>query len=251
MTTLLSKWLIVNISLDEIFQMAGASAIKTFVEIGANDGKKNDPLYHYIVKYGWTGILVEPDPANFKKLKANYQAHDGLIFENTGIGPERGEMPFYKIKDISDREPGWYDQVGSFDKKTFLKNITFGQGLDQRMIEVPLPVIGFDELLEKNNFGTPDLLHLDAEGFDFRILRSIDFKKYQIRLVLFESEWMTKSELKELIQYLMNHQYRIVRSGIDYAGIKNNDSTIKGLWKKALSLIITTLIGCCILNEQR
>jgi FkbM family methyltransferase len=219
-TSLLSQVMIVNIPLDEIFSIAGESTIKTFVEIGANDGKKNDPLNYYIKKFRWIGILVEPDPANFKKLKENYRGVDGLIFENTGIGPEPGEMLFYKIKDIADQEPGWYDQVGSFDKKTFLKNISYGKGLDQRIVAEPRPVIHFDELLEKNNFGDVDLLHLDAEGFDYRILRSIDFAKYNIRMVLFESEWMTKSELKELIHFLRNHQYRVYRSGIDYAGIK-------------------------------
>jgi FkbM family methyltransferase len=219
-TSLLSQVMIVNIPLDEIFQMAGESTIKTFVEIGANDGKKNDPLYDRIKKYGWRGILVEPDSANFEKLKENYRGIEGLIFENTGIGPESGELLFYKIKDITDQEPGWYYQVGSFDKNTFLKNISYGKGLDQRIVAEPRPVIHFDELLEKNNFRDVDLLHLDAEGFDYRILRSINFAKYDIRMVLFESEWMTKSELKELIQYLRNHQYRVYRSGIDYAGIK-------------------------------
>ncbi len=220
LTTALSRVMVVDVSLDDIFQMAGEQDIKSFVQIGANDGKKNDPLYHRILKFGWKGILVEPDPANFKKLKENYRTIDGLIFENTGIGPEQGEILFYKIKDITDREPGWYDQVGSFDKKTFLKNISFGKGLDQRIIAEPLPVIRFDQLLEKNNFETPDLLHLDAEGFDYRILRSVDFEKHNIRLVLFESEWMTKAELKEIVQYLRKHQYRVIRSGIDYAGIK-------------------------------
>jgi FkbM family methyltransferase len=219
-TTLLSKIMIVNVSLETIFQMAGETTIRTFVEIGANDGKKNDPLYYYIIKYGWRGILVEPDPVNFKKLKENYQSVDGMHFENSGIGPEQGVMLFYKIKDITDQEPGWYDQIGSFDKKTFLENISFGKGLDQRIVADPLPVISFDQLLEKYNFGTPNLLHLDAEGFDYRILRSIDFTKHSIHLILFESEWMTKIELKEIVQHLRKHRYRVVRSGIDYAAIK-------------------------------
>jgi FkbM family methyltransferase len=210
----------VQVSLETIFQMAGESSIRTFVEIGANDGEKNDPLHQYIIRYGWTGILVEPDPGNFKKLKENYRSIEGLLFENVGIGPEQGEMQFYKLNNITDQDPGWYDQVGSFDKKTFLENISFGKGLDQRIVTELLPVISFDQLLQKNNFGTPDLLHMDAEGFDFRILRSIDLEKHRIRMILFESEWMTKTELKEIVQHLRKHQYRVVRNGIDYAGIK-------------------------------
>lgn len=222
--SLLARWLsqamVVHASLDTIFGMAEESTIKSFVQIGANDGIKNDPLYHRILKFEWKGILVEPDSVNFKKLKENYSHLEGLIFENIGIAPENGEMLFYKIKNITDQEPGWYDQVGSFDKNTFLKNISYGKGLEHRIISEPLPVIAFDELLEKNHFGTPDLLHLDTEGFDYRILRSIDLGKYPIRMILFESEWMTKPELKEIIRWLRSHHYLVVRNGIDYAGVK-------------------------------
>ena len=61
--TLISKDTILDIPIDGIFKMAGESNIKTFVQIGSNDGRKNDPLNHYIRKNGWKGILVEPDLA--------------------------------------------------------------------------------------------------------------------------------------------------------------------------------------------
>jgi FkbM family methyltransferase len=218
--TLISKDTILNISIDEIFKIVGESKIKTFVQIGSNDGKKNDPLFRLIRKNGWKGILVEPERANFKKLLNNYSQVTGLIFENLGIGPERGEMLFYKLKDISEHEPGWYDQVGSFDKETFVKNIEYGQQLDKRMTTELLQVITFDDLIKKNKILNVDLLHTDTEGFDYKILRSIDFAEHDIRIVIFEGEWMTQFELKEIIQYLRKYNYRIFRSGIDYAGVK-------------------------------
>lgn len=217
--TLISKETILNIPIDGIFKMAGEFNIKTFVQIGSNDGKKNDPLHAYILKNSWTGILVEPDSANFKKLTNNYSHVNGLIFENLGIGPVRGEMPFYRLKDITEQEPGWYDQVGSFDRDTFIKNIHYVQDLETRMTTEPLPVITFEDLLQKNNFPKVDLLHTDTEGFDYKILRSINFAEHDIRLVLFEAEWMTQFELRELIQYLRKYNYRIFRCGVDYAAV--------------------------------
>jgi len=65
-----------------------------------------------------------------------------------------------------------------------------------------------------------DLLHTDTEGFDYKILRAIDFAKHDIRVVLFEGEWMTQFELKELIQFLRKYNYRIFQCGVDYAGVK-------------------------------
>ncbi len=218
--TLISKDTILNISIDGIFKIAGESNIKTFVQIGSNDGNKNDPLHQYIRRNGWKGILVEPDAANFKRLTNNYDQVSGLIFENVGIGPASGEMLFYRLKNITEQEPGWYDQVGSFDKGTFIKNIEYGQGLDARMVAEPLPVITYDDLIQKNKFGRVDLLHTDTEGFDYKILRSIDFTKHDIKIVLFEGEWMTQFELREIIQYLRKYHYSIFQCGIDYAGIK-------------------------------
>jgi hypothetical protein len=81
-------------------------------------------------------------------------------------------------------------------------------------------VITFDELLRKNKFRNIDLLHTDTEGFDYKILRSINFEEHNIRMVLFEGEWMTQFELKEIIQYLKKFDYRIFQCGIDYAAVK-------------------------------
>ncbi len=218
--TLISRDMILDIPMERIFKIAGELNIKTFVQIGSNDGIKNDPLHRYIKKNNWKGILVEPDKANFSKLRNNYSQVNGLLFENVGIGPVRGEMLFYRLSDVAESEPGWYDQVGSFDKETFIKNIKHGKELDKRIITESLPVITFYDLLQKNNIVEVDLLHLDTEGFDYQILRSIDFSKYNFRVVIFEGEWMTRSELKEIIQYLRKFKYRIYRCGIDYAGVK-------------------------------
>ncbi len=200
--------------------MAGESNIKTFVQIGSNDGIKNDPINKYVIKNGWAGILVEPDKANFEKLRANYNHANNLIFENKGIGPERGEMLFYRLTEIKDNEPGWYDQIGSFDETTFLKNIKYGKDLDKRIFAERIQVITFDDLILRYHFAGIDLLHTDTEGFDYKILQSIDFSKYTIKLVLFEGKWMSSLELKEVILLLRKYDYRIFRCGIDYAGIK-------------------------------
>jgi len=39
-------------------------------------------------------------------------------------------------------------------------------------------------------------------------------------MILFEADWMTQYELRELLVYLRSFNYRIFRCGIDYAGIK-------------------------------
>ncbi len=42
----------------------------TFVQIGANDGVWNDPIEPYLRGEKWRGVLVEPVPYVFARLKA-------------------------------------------------------------------------------------------------------------------------------------------------------------------------------------
>lgn len=217
---LFSKNVVFDLSIDEALRLAGESNIRFFVQIGSNDGKKNDPLYSYIRDRGWKGILVEPDPNNFIKLKESYNDLSGLIFENTGIAPESGTLVFYKLKQISTDEPAWYDQIGSFDEATFQKNISYIKGLDNRIEKISLPVLTFEDLMAKHRAENVDLLQLDTEGFDYRILRSIDFRKYPVRLIIFETEWMSQFELRELVAWLRNLRYQIFCSGGDHIAIR-------------------------------
>ena len=40
-----------------------------FIEAGAGDGELLSNTLHFEMKYGWTGLLVEPNPDFLKKLK--------------------------------------------------------------------------------------------------------------------------------------------------------------------------------------
>jgi FkbM family methyltransferase len=68
-----------------------------FIQVGANDGKSENPLYRYILNYPWHGILVEPQPDIFGKLCENYAAiANRLIFENIAIAKGLSTVAMYK-----------------------------------------------------------------------------------------------------------------------------------------------------------
>lgn len=51
-----------------------------FVQIGSNSGMHDDPIYKYIRKNGWQGVLVEPVPYLFEELKNNYSGFEDKLF---------------------------------------------------------------------------------------------------------------------------------------------------------------------------
>jgi FkbM family methyltransferase len=209
-----------SVSVQEIIERIGAGAIRNFIQIGSNDGIKNDPLRKYILSRKWSGILVEPDYHNFQNLVQNYTGIPGLVFENTGIAEKAGSLVFHYVEGVSEKDPGWFDQIGSFDENTFRKNIAFSPGLAARRRTKEIAVITIGELLEKHGVQRLDLLHTDTEGYDFRILNSIDFAKLSPRVVIFESEWMTRYELGILTDRFRALHYNIFKDGADHIACK-------------------------------
>lgn len=62
-----------------------------FIQIGANDGKRDDHLRPLILKYHLRGLLVEPLPDVFVELKNNYTSEKQLKFVNAAIAKKDGE----------------------------------------------------------------------------------------------------------------------------------------------------------------
>lgn len=199
-----------------------ASRINRLVQIGSNDGEKNDPLRKFILDQQPEGILVEPFVPNFKKLVSNYNRFPHrLHFENIGIADNDQVLEFYYLTDITESEPDWYDQVGSFDKATFVKNVEVVPELINRMQVREIPCLSVSKLLDKYNWETVDLIHIDAEGFDYRIIKSLDLARIKPCIILFETDWMTQFEMKQLDRLFKQEGYTVYAEGIDKIAIKN------------------------------
>jgi len=70
-----------------------------FIQIGANDGKTNDPLHEFINKYEPSGLLIEPIDSVFSRLLKTYKNRNNLVFDNVGIYDKSENVVFYKIKE--------------------------------------------------------------------------------------------------------------------------------------------------------
>src|SRR5262245_62092092 len=66
----------------------------SFIEVGAGDGKSFDPLYHFAVKNDWSGLLIEPHPELFARLRENYIACSNVTFENVAISDK------FEVRDL-------------------------------------------------------------------------------------------------------------------------------------------------------
>lgn len=169
--------------------LAAARADVRFVQVGSNEAGYGDPLRYHIRNNGWRGLMIEPLPHVFRRLQQRYGDTPGLILENVAIDREPGTRPFYHLRPSD--EPGlpvWYDMLGSFLKENVLAHQRFLGDIPERIVETSVRCLTFDQVCEKHGIAAFDVLHIDAEGYDAEILRSVDLERYRPALVLYESK---------------------------------------------------------------
>lgn len=138
-----------------------------FVEVGANDPKKDSQSYH-LEEAGWTGILVEPLPDLAAELRRQRKAQ---VFEVACSSPDQaGQIMRLHV-------------AGAFS--SFDPNLAVTGMRADRTIDVTVRTL--DDVLSEGNAPAPiDLMSVDVEGHELQVLSGFDFERWKPRLVLLE-----------------------------------------------------------------
>lgn len=188
-----------------------------FVQIGANDGLRNDPVREFVIRDRWEGVLIEPLPDVFELLKRNYAGHRGLQFLNAAIAAEEGSLSFWTFQSqflagLSEEERLDYLRKASFDKGHVCK---FLQGHPESVLkEIKVPCKTLTGVVRQYLPEGLDLLVIDAEGYEPQIIRSIDFNQVRPRAVFFESHHIA-SQMPQLMSIFQGAGYRVEHIGGD------------------------------------
>jgi FkbM family methyltransferase len=185
-----------------------------FVQVGANDGVTVDPIHKYIIEYHWNGILVEPQPAVFDQLRKTYRTEPQLIFENVAIAEQNGTMSLYCLDESMDipAATGW----ASLKKK----NVTRLVGRDAPVREVQVPTVAVSTLLAKHQVQSVDLLQIDAEGYDYIIIKMFLETGINPSIIRFEYPLLSRTELRESLASLASRGYQSYKQGVDIIAFK-------------------------------
>lgn len=205
-----------------------------FIQIGANDGKTADHIYKFVLKYDLPGILIEPQEDAFKKLEDNYRAASNLIFANVAISDKDSCRNLFVVKEsyktIFDKNSK-YGASGkaSFFKEHIKKNIRnkfmnefffkeqdINNYIDKKMVKT----LSFKTLINKYNVKKFDLLMVDVEGYDFEIIKQIDFNKFQPSLINYESKNLKVEDQVKCIKILKEKGYLLFNHGSDTCAFK-------------------------------
>jgi FkbM family methyltransferase len=192
----------------------------SFIQIGANDGVMNDPLYKFNMdnKPLVSGYVLEPLPDIFEKLVKNYESCSSVKAFNLAIHATEQEMVLHRVKpELADRVPEFARGIASFDASHWKKTSIVPSA--DYMEEVKVRCVCFADFVASIGIDSLDLLLLDTEGYDYEILMSIDFSSIKPKIIRFEhgvrDELMSFDSFTAVCLHLNSFGYQIITETYD------------------------------------
>lgn len=196
-----------------------------FIGIGANDGVTHDPLYSFIRDYGWPGVMVEPIPEVFTILERNYASFGQVKLVQAAIGTTDGTGTIYSVR-ANDPTSTRMTLHSSFDRNVLLKATEWYATLEENIVEVPVPIMRLDTLLEKTGADRVDVLKIDTEGHDLEILQTVDLKRLAPRLILAEYAHLSRDSVLKMADILLDSGYSISMNRLDMLAYRRDRSLL-------------------------
>ena len=172
-----------------------------FLEIGAFDGIQGSNCYHFEKFMNWQGIAVEASPLQFEKLKKNRNCK----LMNVALGSENKQVEFYEVAEGFTQMSG----INNLNFKNSFERIK--KNSDSKINKINIECKTFENLIPSDQI--IDLISIDIEGNELDVLNSINFDKYQIKVIILENN--TPKELSYLKFFLEKNFNYFDRVGMD------------------------------------
>ncbi len=224
--------------LAELFSTRAAS---TIVQVGANDGRINDPLYDVVQQFKAETriLLIEPQPEVLPHLGRNYADHPGALVRHAAIG-RPPSLVLYRVK------PALYDsfirrhledspayRVPSGFTSSVLQhvvehvrgNLPAGVSPEDAIEAIEVPCGPLLPLLEATGWQakTLEVLQVDTEGMDDEVILSCGVDVLRPVLIGFEHSHLPDHRLQALHRQLDAWGYRLYRwSGGDSLAVRRD-----------------------------
>jgi FkbM family methyltransferase len=172
-----------------LFERMGI-AHPTFLDIGANHPFKCSNTALLRDRCGSRGVNIDASPEVIELFKRD---RPDDVNVNVGVAGKPGTLTFYRFDPTSGRN--------SFSKSAMEKMIESRPDLSI-WDEIAVPVLTLDQVIDTYCGGTcPDLLSLDAEGFDYEIVEAASFASRPKILCVetFTSEGDDEKAMDELV----------------------------------------------------
>ena len=188
-----------------------------YIDVGCQHPIKNNNTY-LLFKKGWTGINIDLDNINIDLFNF-FRPKDNNINSAVSNNVEKVKLFYYHQK----------SPINTLDEKISLKQ----QAKIEKKIDIQTNTL--ENILGNYSIKTIDLLTIDVEGFELKVLKGLNFDKYKPRVIIVEfldleaNKWeipynnLDNVLESEIYSFLINKNYKLVNwvNG-DLVFIQNN-----------------------------
>ncbi|QOG19039.1 MULTISPECIES: FkbM family methyltransferase [Bradyrhizobium] len=158
-----------------------------FVEFGATNGILNSNTWLLEKKYGWKGIVAEPNPLWHSALRQNRSSS----IDRRCVSSSSGTKVRFLITDSVDPELSGVAEFAGGDH--FAEVRSAGQ-------EIQVETVTLNQLLVDHDAPAKiDYMSIDTEGSEYDILRAFDFSRYAIELISVEQNRKTEAAIDAIL----------------------------------------------------
>ena len=193
------------LNIENLIQKIFKNKINQLIQVGANDGERFDILNKFIKKNKTKSILIEPIKKNFVNLQKSYKNYKFVKLENVAISVNNEINYLFKV---DEKFLKFYDHhipgITSFNKDHLIKH-----GVNKtHIVREKVRSISIKNILKKYNIKKLDLLFIDTEGYDGKIV--LDFLKIKNLkpIIVFEYIHIENIIFQKVIKRLKNENYK-------------------------------------------
>lgn len=197
-------------------RFAASRRTAVFVQIGAHDGRRLDPLARWIDRHsGWRGILVEPVPAQYELLQRHRGGDPRLTLVCAAVTDHVGTVEMTIVDPVAELPDG-VTLLSSVRRDVVEKHVVALDPTHVRYLQtLEVPAVTFDRLCRDCGVSDLDIVVVDTEGHDATILATIDLDRWRPAVIMFETAHLGEAERDACNRRLQSAGYRLVTNGLD------------------------------------
>jgi len=198
----------------KILKLFGKNFKGTYVDLGCfHPVRSNNTLQFY--KKGWKGLNIDLNQLTIDLFNFARPADTNIC---AAISNKKVKKKLYFLGDLDSKNTldlnhkNWLGKHFNINKKDFKIKIVKTKTLN--------------EILYKNKLYNIDFLNIDIEGHEFEVLKSVNFKKFNIKVIcveLINFNKFSRNKKNQLVSLLKKNKYKFVdKSEINYIFKKAN-----------------------------
>jgi FkbM family methyltransferase len=189
-----------------------------FVDVGAHDGITINNTLYFQKNNNWKGINIEPLKNIYEKLIINRPNDINL---NCAVCNKDGEIDFISNTGYTEMLSGIKENYDLRHKNRLLREIKqYGGGTET----IKVPCRKLESIFDEYNIKEINLLSIDVEGAEYEVIKSINFDKVKIDVIIFENNYDDSGTI--INKYLENKGYITINKQKDIFMIHKNSKFI-------------------------